>query len=194
MLHSPHQKREFVGVMRLKLATQREEIQQLSHSNERLSTEIKELRQKDLVRKELLSDLTTELSYSASREVKASENLERLQVQHQQSMEEGIANEITVPSLEHRDKSISFEIDDLQKELDEAAVREALLECEVAEARGERDALVQHLQDQRYTPLAPSLLGPLVPPSSAHPEENIDTVTHQTAVETQQGTVHCPIQ
>lgn len=108
------------------------EIQQLRHSNHQLTAEIDSLRRNDEYRRELMSDLSTELSLSTSRETK-------LQMENQELKERSIAEEISFAS---RDRSISFEIDDiLEKELEEAAVREALLQCEIAEAHSEHDAL-----------------------------------------------------
>jgi hypothetical protein len=119
---------------RLKLETQVSELQGLTYSNDSLTAELQSLRQKDEFRRDLMTDLSTELSLTASRESK-------LQVEVEQLKERSIAEEITIESLGSRERSIPFEIDDLHKELEEAAVREALLECEIAEAKGERDAL-----------------------------------------------------
>jgi chromosome segregation ATPase len=154
----------------MQIETHTAEIKRLSHYNDHLSTEIQTLREKDNYRRELLEDLSTELSLSASRESKVTQELEWLQAEHQQLSEQHISGEITIQSLETREKSISFEIDDLQKELEESAVREALLQCEIAEARGERDALQERL-------LTDPLAGLLPPSNQGHEPEATEAKT-----------------
>lgn len=145
-----------------------DEIQRLRQSGSQLTAEIESLRKNDEYRRQLMSDLSAELSLSASRETK-------LLTENQELKEHSHAEEIiTIESLVSRDGSISFDIDDvlLDKELlEEAAVREALLQCDIAEAQqyGTPDAPKVHVHNAQGTPLLPGeqvdMTGLLQPPS-----------------------------
>jgi len=188
----------------LKIDTQAEEIQHLAHRNENLFAEVQAFREKEEYHRELLSDLSAELSLTASRESKANQDVEKLQFENRQLQEQHSSEEITISSLEQREKSISFEIDDLQKELQEAAVREAQLLCEIAEAHGERDALKEqydramenlgHFGLGRDEPLPgkPLDITALLPPSVqalGRVHEDDDEATN-----TNEGRTQCPVQ
>ncbi|KAG7354478.1 chromosome segregation ATPase-like protein [Nitzschia inconspicua] len=116
-----------------KIESQCVEIRHLNQSRDELASELEALEGKDMYRRELLSDLSTELNLTASREYK-------LQLENHELKERSICEEVTIESFGSRERSVSDEMDYLQKELDDAAVREAMLQCEIAETSGERDA------------------------------------------------------
>ena len=119
---------------RLKIESQVSELRGLTYSNDSLTAEVESLRQKDEYRRDLMTDLSTELSLTVSRE-------NQLQVEVDQLKERSITDGVTTQSMGSREQSFSVDVEDLHKELEEAAVREAMLQCEIAEANGERDAL-----------------------------------------------------
>ena len=166
----------------MQIETHIAEIKRLSHYNDHLSTEVETLREKDSYHRELMEDLSTELSLSASRESKVTQELERLQFENQHLAEQHISEEITIQSLESREKSISFEIDDLQKELEEAAVREALLQCEIAEAKVN---VMLYMERLVTDPLA-SLLPPSFPSNGDQQQ--------QEEPEVKEAKTQCPVQ
>jgi hypothetical protein len=127
--------------------------------------------------------MSTELSLTASRESK-------LQLEVQELKERSIEEDITTQSLESRERSISFEIDDLQRELEEAAVREAMLQCEIAEARGERDGLKQQRTQEELLQIESVDIASLLPPSD---ELTQDEQTNKD-VATDAASAPCPIQ
>lgn len=189
----------------LKLESQVSELRGLTYSNDSLVAELESLRQKDEYRRELMADLSSELSLTASRE-------NQLKVEVEQLKERSIAEEITIQSLASRERSISFEIDDLHKELEEAAVREAMLECEIAEARGERDAMREktraeqaqekfsRLFDEHGTVLLDEQMdiSSLLPPSDELQADtrSIKDINEQgnTKQDKKDGSTQCPIQ
>ncbi|KAL3913978.1 MAG: hypothetical protein SGARI_000371 [Bacillariaceae sp.] len=119
---------------RLKTESHVSELRGLTYSNDSLTAEVETLRHKDEYHRDLMADLSTELSFSTSRENKLQGEVEQLE-------DRSIGEEITIPSLESRDRDTSFDIDHFHKELEESAVREAMLQCEIADVKGETDAL-----------------------------------------------------
>lgn len=62
-----------------------------------------------------------------------------LQEKQEMTRERSIVESFTLESLESRDRSVFFEMDGIKMELEEAAVREAMLQCEFAEENSEKD-------------------------------------------------------